>query len=643
MLVLRDQFEGVIEQLKKCGSFALDTETNGLYPYQGHRFFSIICATEHDSFYFNLNPYDDFCSEKVLDRDTIRRGFSDLLSDEKKLIFLANAKFDMHMLSVDGIEFKAKPWDVLSIDKTLKNTFMRYDLDSVAKRYGYEKDNAVAAYAKKHAVTYDKVPSDLMIPYGERDGEITYGIGAKQFYAVGSVTLDTMQKKEPNFLDLVQREIKTTQVCFKIEREGMNVDRDFIQRQMLLEQGRLDLSRRRFGEITGRELIDSNKNLSESFGNIGIRGGTTKLGNPSFNKQALKIIDHEVARTVENFRNANKRLSSYYQSFLTYTDEKGLIHPNIHQTGAKTFRLTVTNPALQTLEKPDEDGPEEALSDEMRNAFCARPGKFLVAIDYKQQEYCLTADYAGETELIKEIMKGEDVHRATAKLMGVQRQAAKTLNFMLLYGGGVAKLCMALMKPVCSELQLKGITKKYIYQTQFKSNNPKHMEQLAALQMVTAAQLAHDLPFLKEAHTLQLKYFSSLPKVKNFIDRVQKGAKERGYIYNWAGRRLYIPSPEHVYKMPNHLIQSSGAEIMRCALIELDEYLKDKETKILLSIYDEILFEMPESEFNLVPELQRIMKGVYKPLNGCEMDTDVKWGKSWGNLKKGLPSLEYIL
>jgi DNA polymerase-1 len=200
---------------------------------------------------------------------------------------------------------------------------------------------------------------------------------------------------------------------------------------------------------------------------------------------------------------------------------------------------------------------------------------------------------AGEHTLIKKIMSGEDVHTATATLMGIDRQKAKILNFALLYGAGAKKLAIML-----------------------KTTEP-------------------------EAKRLKTLYFSSLPKISQFVENVKKRAEARGYIFNYAGRRLYFPKFEKdgemtsfSYASPNHLIQGAGSEIMRTALIDVDAFLAPYESKILLSVHDEILLEIHESEMHLIPEIRKLMADAYSPVNGCYMGTSVEYGKSWGSLKE---------
>ena len=635
MLVKKRDFQSVISELKKERVLSLDTETTGLFPYQGDRLFSIIIGTEHESFYFNFQDYDGVEPEQRLSHHVIAPALSDLFSNPKTLVFLANAKFDMHMLSVEGVEIKAKIWDVLTIAKTLDNTHLKYSLEAVAERAGYEKSGAVDEYIKEHKLKdkngkrFDWVPLEVIQPYAEQDARVTFDIGLLQLDEVAKLSEESVRDGKPDFGKLVERECEFTKVLFEIEKVGMKINAEYIERAIRFEGERAVSATTSFKQGTGQDFVDSAKSIFQAVGPLGILPGKTAKGNPSFTDAVLSGIQHPVAENIRDYRDASKRINTYYKGFLSYADSLGIVHPNIKQTGADTFRLSITDPALQTLNKPDEDG-ETGNGFEVRDSFVAREGCYLVAIDYKQQEYRLTADYAGEMDLIKAIMGGTDVHTATAALMGVTRKQAKTLNFMLLYGGGVAKLCLALMSPKGTELQLKALTRKFIYRSKFKE---EHAELLAALEGISEDIIAHDVPLLEQAHALQLKYFSSLPSTKELMDRVQTAIKEKGYIFNWAGRRLYFPNTRFAYKGPNYLIQSSGSEIMRAALIQIHRFLRPHASKIVLTIHDEILLEMPKDEFHLIPQIRKLMVDVYTPFNGCFMDTDVKIGTSWGSMK----------
>jgi DNA polymerase-1 len=369
----------------------------------------------------------------------------------------------------------------------------------------------------------------------------------------------------------------------------MELNYEHIEKAKTREENRIKEAKEKFKQLTGSELVDSNKQLSEIFRTNGIVGGTTAKGNASFTDAVLETIQHPIAGIIREYRDASKRLNTYYNSFTYFGDEAGIVRPSIKQTAADTFRFSIVDPALQTLNSEDEGDFR------VRDSFRARRGYMYVSIDYQAQEYRLTADYAGERGIILQILEGVDVHSATAKMMGVDRYSAKVLNFALLYGAAAPKIATMLNVSVEKATELKNL------------------------------------------------YFSKLGKVSNFIRAIKSTIDSRGYIFNFAGRILQFPVIEFdqdgvkkrgnfAYKGPNYIIQSSGSEIMRAALIQVHEFLKKHQSRIVLSIHDELLLEVPEQEFYLIPEIQRIMESVYAPRNGLPMKTSVAIGESWGRL-----------
>lgn len=593
MIVSLSNFKDVLKKIEAAKYLSLDTETTGLRVHHGDALFSISISCESGDFYFNFQSYDGLEEDLTLPRYLITNLCEAI---QCKTVFMANAKFDMHMLANETLslpEFTA--WDILVVDKCIYNQHLRYGLADVAKRNGFEKSDLVDKYKKEHKLycvknesrvpMYDKVPFPLISAYAMQDSLITYKIGMKQ--------IEDIKKYEnpnrPSFKSLIEDECKITRICYEIERRGILIDEEFIKRASAYEQARSLQAAKRYKEITGHDFVDSNKAHEQAFRDLGLSGGKTAKGNSSFSSEALKSIKHEVAEVILEYRDAHKRVSTYYENFLYFADKEGIIHPNIKQAGADTFRFSITDPALQTLTNEDDGDSSSQLK--VRSSFKARPGFKFVSIDYSQQEYRLTADYAGEMSLIEQIKQGVDVHEATAKLMGVDRKKAKTLNFALLYGAGVAKMAAQL-----------GISES-------------------------------------EAKNLRDKYFKSLPNITRFANEVKKTAKNRGYIFNWAGRILHFQPYMFEgelrgvnYKAPNHLIQSGGAEVMRKAMIRVHEYLKDKRSKIVLTIHDELNLEMHEEELGLVKYIKQMMIDSYTPKNGLLMAVDSSTGQNMGEL-----------
>ena len=600
MIVTNENFDSVIESIRSCNSLAVDTETSGLRPYHGDRLFAISVHGDRGGFYFSFG-----LEVSALDRAVIPLIYEAVKG--KQLAF-ANAKFDMHFLCKEGWETDFDPWDVLVVDKCIYNRHLSYSLNSVAERMGFGgKDGDLMDYIKEHklfdtveipgkkSVTknprFDRVPFEIVSKYALKDAELTYQIYKAQVLKVQELTAEYSKIKgyPGKFSDLIATERKLTKVLFDIEQRGMELDYEYIKKAKEREESRIEAAKAQFTELTGTELIDSNKHLSQVFGANGIVGGTTAKGNASFTDAVLEKIDHPIAGVIREYRDATKRLNTYYNNFTHCGDAEGVVRPNIKQAAADTFRFSITDPALQTLNSED-DGDWR-----VRDSFRARQGFVFVSIDYSAQEYRLTADYAGECDLISQINNGVDVHSATAKMMGVDRHSAKVLNFALLYGAAPPKIATMLNVSVVKATELKNL------------------------------------------------YFSKLNQVSSFINNIKSTIDRRGYIFNFAGRILHFPVIEFeqdgvkkrgnfAYKGPNYIIQSSGSEIMRRALIEVHEFLKPYKSKIILTIHDSIELEMAEDELHLVPAIQEIMARVYRPKNGLPMSTSVAIGESWGRL-----------
>ena len=602
MIVTPDNFDSVLEEIRKSHRISVDTETTGLRPYHGDMAFAVIVGTETDAYYFNFKFYDE--STPVL---PLKKRIEIYSAVKDKTIYFANAKFDMHFLNGWGLEYL--PWDVLVVDKCIYNRHLTYNLDSVAKRMGIQgKDSDLMEYIKEHDLydkeqvegkktvkrnpRFDKVPFPVISKYAMQDARITYQIGELQQEEVKKLSkkYSSIKGYPGNFYNLILDECKLTKVLFEIERTGMELDYEFLKKAKIREENRISEAKEKFTELTGKELVDSNKAIDEIFRANGIVGGTTAKGNASFTDAVLQTIDHPLAKIITEYRDAYKRLNTYYNSFTYYGDSQRVVRPNIKQTAADTFRFSITDPALQTLNSED-DGEFR-----VRDSFKARRDHLFVSIDYQAQEYRLTADYAGERELIRQINEGIDVHSATAKMMGVDRYSAKVLNFALLYGAAAPKIA-----------------------TMLKVSQEK-------------AQVLKDL------------YFSKLSSVKSLIAGIKTKIDTRGFIFNFAGRVLHFPMIDFekdgqmrrgnfAYKGPNYIIQSSGSEIMRKALLSIHEFLKPYRSRVVLTIHDEVLLEMIESELHLIPEIRTLMENSYIPKNGLPMKTSVAIGVTWGKLE----------
>lgn len=208
------------------------------------------------------------------------------------------------------------------------------------------------------------------------------------------------------------------------------------------------------------------------------------------------------------------------------------------------------------------------------------------------------ARYVGRTfALLDAVNNGEDVHQATAnnakKLTGLEisRKDAKMTNFLTIYGGGNQKLADGL-----------GIT-------------------------------------LDKAKAIRTAVLDSTPEMRLFVRQIITTAETRGYIFNWLGRRCYFPNPEFAYKGPNYFIAGGCADVMKVAMNNIDAYLLDKKSRMVLTIHDELAVEVHESEIDEVPQMVKYFMEEAFPSKYLKLTTDMEWSPvSLGDKRKGFPN-----
>jgi len=275
----------------------------------------------------------------------------------------------------------------------------------------------------------------------------------------------------------------------------------------------------------------------------------------------------------------------------------GRIHTSFNQTGTATGRLSSKDPNLQNIPIRDEEGRR------IRSAFIPREGWKFLSADYSQIELVILAHLSGDPGLCEAFQSGSDVHRRTGALIfGVpedqvtpeQRRVAKTINFGVMYGMSSFRLSREL-----------GIPRK-------------------------------------EADRFLEFYFRQYPRIQSFIEETIRKAEESGKVSTILGRErpvLNITSRNKTEKMAaeriaiNTPIQGSAADMVKLAMIRIVEKLKEARlnTRLILQVHDELIFEVPPEELERVKELvQREMEQVY-PLR-VPLRVSVEIGSSWGEL-----------
>lgn len=586
MIVTQENISEVISNLESIQLLACDTETTGLEECDLP--FASIFADQHDTYYFDVRATPDMWSRLI-----------NLLSDPSRTLIFQNAKFDMRMLSAaTNIGIGCKVADIACAARLMRNDIFgeAYSLDAQAKRYlKVPKDDRVKKYIKEHKLyetrknyfgqsyevpRYDRVPFELMSEYAQTDARLTYDL-----YAFYLANLDSLSWQV--FLN----ECALTKVCYKMERVGVLLNEQYTLQGMYHEKKLLAEEKERFYVLTKSEYVNSAKSIQKL---VQYQLPATEAGNPSLTDDVIEVIlasnaaeyDKLVVRYVQTIRHYEKRISTYYESYLNKQDPNGIIHPVMWLAGTRTGRFSFSDPNLQNIPKEEKSNDPFVI----RGCFKPREGRVFVSMDYSQMEYRMMADYAGQMDVIAAVMNGADFHQAIADMVGIDRSPAKTLNFAILYGAGVDKIAAML-----------GIS-------------------------------------VREAQRLKDKYYMAMPKVESFIDSVIATGKARGYVVNWAGRRLYAHK-EFAYALPNHLIQGGGADVVKIAMVRIAEEFPD----LIMNwqIHDQLVFEMLPEEYQYIPRIKEIMESVYKPRNGMKLEVDIEWSSvslAKRDLIKGIPA-----
>jgi DNA polymerase I-like protein with 3'-5' exonuclease and polymerase domains len=323
------------------------------------------------------------------------------------------------------------------------------------------------------------------------------------------------------------------------------------------------------------------------------------------NMDVVQAIAASIGYRCHIYRHSNKKNEAYVASFVR-RDYSGTANSIVKKEKSKEKVWCVKVSSGFFLARRGSDTfitgncqnipAEDSSSLPVRRAFVPRLGYLFLSIDYNQMEFRMMLDEAGQFDLIEKIKEGHDPHQATADLTGLTRSASKTLNFGLLYGMGIAKLAIAL-----------GCT-------------------------------------FEEAKSFKKKYFRALPMVENFIVQCSGAVKQRlmqspgnGWVRTWLGRRAYFNDENFAYRAANSKVQGGAADLVKTVMVILHEFLLKYQTRMVLQIHDEIVFELHEDEMELIPKIMHIMENTYPykslPLT-CSMSFSLK---SLYDLQEGDP------
>lgn len=399
-------------------------------------------------------------------------------------------------------------------------------------------------------------------------------------------------------------EMPLTEVLFEMESAGVKVDAGEL-RALSQEVGKklISLSARVYALNSGVEFnINSPKQLADVlFARLKLPVVKKAKTGPSTDEEVLRRLSqkHKLPLLILEYRQLAKLKSTYIDSLPNLIDAKTKrIHGSFEQTGTETGRLSSNNPNLQNIPVKGD------VANLIRGAFIAQEGSYLVCADYSQIELRILAHFSKDENLIRAFNNGLDVHTHTASLVfnaaeeavtDEMRASAKKINFGIVYG-------------------------------------------------MSGFGLAKDLGITHaQAQDFIDSYFLRYPGVKAFIDAQINSARALGYVETLSGRRRYlkgINSPDNYIRMfserqaVNSPIQGSAADLIKQAMINVSKAFKEKglDSKMIMQIHDELVFEIRAEEINTAPGLiKEAMETAIKLLVAVKVK--IRKGKNWFDMQ----------
>ncbi|WP_307892216.1 DNA polymerase I [Bacillus swezeyi] len=520
--------------------------------------------------------------------------FKEWAEDESKKKWVFDAKRAAVALRWQGIELKGAEFDVLLAAYIINPGHSYDDVASVAKEHHLQlvsSDEAVYGKGAKQAVPAEKELADHL------------GRKGKAISLLREKLLDELEKNEQ--LELFEDlEMPLAHILGEMESIGVQVDVDRLKKMGDELSGKLKEYEEKIHESAGETFnINSPKQLGvilfEKLGLPVIK--KTKTGFSTSADVLEKLRDkHVIIEDILHYRQIGKLQSTYVEGLLkVIRKDSHKVHTRFNQALTQTGRLSSTDPNLQNIPIRLEEGRK------IRQAFVpSQKGWLMFAADYSQIELRVLAHISKDKNLIEAFTNDMDVHTKTAmdvfhvseeEVTPAMRRQAKAVNFGIVYGISDYGLSQNL-----------GITRK-------------------------------------EAAAFIERYFNSFQGVKEYMEETIQEAKQKGYVTTLLSRRRYIPElTSRNFNLRsfaertamNTPIQGSAADIIKKAMIQMAEKLKEKDlqAKLLLQVHDELIFEAPEEE---IKELEKLVPEVME--NALELDVPLKVdcssGHSWYDAK----------
>jgi len=457
----------------------------------------------------------------------------------------------------------------------------------------------LSAAFNKNIAFYDQIVSkkNILTPESIRNSIVCK---AKFIYETYQEFKDKLVTEELDNL-YIDIEGPLIRILANMEINGISVKTDVIDRLKNELNEKIALLENKIHEEAGMDFnIGSHKQMGDVLYNkLMLPKGKGKNAMSTSHEVLIKLRHlNPIIDDILDYRALTKLVSTYLETFNSYVMEDGKIHTIYKQTGTRTGRLSSVEPNLQNIPVRSEEGKQ------IRKAFIPSENSYLLSSDYSQIELRVLAHISNSRSLKNAFINGEDIHTHVAsdifdvpesEVTKNMRRTAKAVIFGIVYG-------------------------------------------------ISGYGLGENLDISpNEAKKYIEKYLTLYPKVNEYMTEIVKKAKETSSVRTLLNRKRTIDELNNTNYMIRQMgerialntpIQGTAADILKLAMIRIDEKLKEDnlKTKMLLQVHDELIFDVPDEELNIVIDIVReIMENVYKL--SVPLKVEIDYGRDWYEAK----------
>ncbi|MFO1472669.1 MAG: DNA polymerase I [Turneriella sp.] len=626
------ELDALLGKLSKLAEICVDTETTGLAVHDSQIFGVSLGWFEGQTLMSAYIPLPDG-GEATLngdyadvdDKKILLPKLKTFLENKKVAKIGQNIKFDIQVFRAAGIEVEGYADDTMLMSYLLNPNVRRHNMDDMAEDHLQYKTVTFSELVGKgkSALPIGAVPLDRLSHYACEDAEVTLALRDALLPKVQKVNLEKIYR---------ELDVPLSKVLADIEFTGVHVDMEHLAELGKEYRKRIAAAEKKIYKHAGEEFnIASTKQLQAIlFEKLNIDSTRkTEKGAMSTDQSVLEELKdaHPIIAPILDYRFYTKLLGTYVDALPAHRSAAtGRVHTSLSQVTAATGRLSSIDPNLQNIPVKGEEGAH------LRAAFIAGKGRRLLSLDYSQIELRILAHYCEDANLIAAYQNGEDIHDRAAYMLFRSRFDEKKGDF-----SGAARDVVFEVNPVDLK-KMKAIPAFAEFRSQAKVLN------FSIVYGVTEFGLARNLSITRgEAKELMANYFAAFPGIKTYMQQTIESVREKGYAENLFGRRRLIgeiKSANHFVRQGaerlaiNTPVQSTAADLIKKAMIVIHEKLlvKKMQSRMVLQIHDELLFEVPPDEEK---ELEAMAKREMEQVVKLKVPLQVSgaFGRNWNECK----------